>query len=72
MNLFRSEDDARAWVGYDDLMRAALMPLADWADLFSNPFFRERGRSDYISWARSGQGAAAFGDLRARLPKRAE
>jgi len=70
MNLFRSEEHARNWNGFDPAMVASLMPVAEWADIFSNPFFRERGRSDYISWTRSDAGAAAFGELRGRLPRR--
>jgi hypothetical protein len=50
-------------------MASSLMPVAEWADIFSNPFFRERGRRDYISWLRSDEGAAAFGELRGRLPR---
>ncbi len=69
MNLFRSEEHARNWDGYDPDMAAALMPIAEWADIFSNPFFKERGRPDYLSWTRSEAGAAAFGELRSRLPR---
>ena len=72
MNLFRSEEHARRWTGFDEAMSSSLMPLGDWAELFSNPFFRERGRSDYISWTRSEAGVAAFGALRGGLPRRAE
>lgn len=72
MNLFRSEEHARRWVNYDDTMSSSLKPAAEWAEIFSNPFFRERGRADYISWTRSEAGAASFGDLRSRLPQRTE
>ena len=44
-----------------------LQPLSWWAETFANPFFRERGRPDYISWISSDDGQAAFGALRARL-----
>ncbi len=71
MNLFRSEEHARRWDGFDPAMASSLMPVAEWADIFSNPFFRERGRSDYITWTRSEAGAAAFTELRGRLPRRA-
>ena len=67
MNLFRSEEHARNWSGYDADMDRMLKPVAEWADIFSNPFFRERGRPDYISWTRSDEGQAAFAALRARL-----
>ena len=50
-------------------MVSSLQPVAEWADIFANPFFRERGRSDYISWTRSEEGAAAFAALRGRLPR---
>ena len=67
MNLFRSEEDARNWTDFDASMDGFLKPVADWAAIFSNPFFRERGRGDYLSWTRSEAGQAAYGDLRAAL-----
>jgi len=67
MNLFRSEEHARAWPSYDADMSRYLKPVAEWADIFANPFFRERGRRDYISWTQSADGHAAFVDLRASL-----
>jgi hypothetical protein len=67
MNLFRSEEHAKAWSGYDDSMSRYLKPVAEWADIFANPFFRERGRTDYISWTRSVAGQAAYVDLKASL-----
>ncbi len=72
MNLFRSEEHAKRWDGYDEAMAGALKPVAEWADIFSNPFFRQRGRSDYITWTRSGDGAAAFKLLRSQLPRPTE
>ena len=69
MNLFRSEEHARNWEGFEEPMVSSLKPVAEWADIFANPFFRERGRSDYISWTRSEHGAAAFRELRGRLPR---
>ncbi len=71
MNLFRSEEHARAWSGYEPAMAAALQPVAEWADIFSNPFFRERRRRDYLSWMRTDAGRAAFTELRDRLPRTA-
>lgn len=69
MNLFRSEEHARNWEGFVEAMASSLKPVAKWADIFSNPFFRERARPDYISWTRSPDGAAAFTELRGRLPR---
>ena len=46
MNLFRSEEHARNWEGFDGAMASALKPVVEWADIFSNQFFRQRGRPD--------------------------
>lgn len=67
MNLFRSEEHARNWSGFEPKMASMLKPVAEWADIFANPFFRERGRPDYITWAGSEDGQAAFAQLRSRL-----
>ena len=67
MNLFRSEEDARNWTRWDDSMAYMLKPLSRWAEIFSNPIFRERGRNDYVSWIRSTEGQAAYGSLRTEL-----
>ncbi|MEZ5229776.1 MAG: hypothetical protein R2710_24890 [Acidimicrobiales bacterium] len=72
MNLFRSEEHARRWVGFDEAMASSLKPVTEWASIFSNPIFRERGRADYISWTRSDDGVVAFANLRASLPQRSE
>ena len=69
MNLFRSEEHAKRWNGYDAAMVAAIKPVAEWAEIFSNPFFRQRGRPDYISWTRTEEGGAAFKELRSHLPR---
>ncbi len=66
MNLFRSEEHARNWDRYDDTMAASLRPVAEWADIFSNVYFRSRRRSDFVSWAQSDAGIAAFAELRRR------
>ena len=68
MNLFRSEEHARNWDGFEDSMAQTLLPVEGWAEIFTNRFFRERGRADYISWTRSEEGQAAFVDLRASMP----
>ncbi len=72
MNLFRSEEHARSFDGFVESMASSLMPVSEWADIFSNPFFVERGRPGYISWMRSEAGAAAFSELRGRLPRSSE
>ena len=66
MNLFRSEEHARRWDRYDDALSGSIRPVAEWADIFSNVYFRERARSDFITWARSETGKSAFGELRRR------
>ncbi|MEM7288450.1 MAG: hypothetical protein AAF480_19060 [Actinomycetota bacterium] len=68
MNLFRSEEHATNWSGYEpEIAERMLRPVAWWADVFSSPIFRERGRPDYVSWLASSDGRAAFGGLRDRL-----
>lgn len=68
MNLFRSEEHARAWSGFEpSTAERMLKPVEWWADVFSSPAFRERGRSDYIGWAGTAEGRAAWIALRQRL-----
>ncbi|MCP3989344.1 MAG: hypothetical protein GY724_09735 [Actinomycetia bacterium] len=67
MNLFRSEEHARNWSNFNPAMGRMLKPVSEWADIFANPFFRNRIRPDYISWTRSEEGQAAFGQLRSAL-----
>lgn len=50
MNLFRSEEHARAWARFNPAYAEGLQPLAVWIERFSAPLFRERGRRDYITW----------------------
>lgn len=66
MNLFRSEEHARNWPGFTEESASTIRPLAEWAGLFSNRYFKERSRPDFISWAQSEEGKKAFGDLRER------
>ena len=50
MNLFRSEEHARAWAHFNPDYTESLQPLSYWAERFSAPLFRNRIRPDYISW----------------------
>jgi len=50
MNLFRSEEHARNWVGFNPAYAETLQPLSYWSDRFSGEIFRLRLRSDYVSW----------------------
>jgi hypothetical protein len=68
MNLFRSEEHARNWSDFDPAMADRMLrPVDWWADVFANPFFRERHRPDYITWTQGDEGQAAFAELRANL-----
>lgn len=67
MNLFRSEEHARNWSGYNPEKEYLLRPVAEWARIFSSPVFRNRPRTDYVSWLVGDDGRAAFGALRADL-----
>jgi hypothetical protein len=48
MNLFRSEEHVRNWSLYDPESADGIMPLADYATLFSAGLFRERLQPDYL------------------------
>ena len=49
MNLFRSEEHARAWSGYKTEAADGLLTFAQILELFSGPLFRERLGGRYIS-----------------------
>jgi hypothetical protein len=49
MNLFRSEEHVQNWSLYDPETADGVMPLADYATLFSTGLFRERLQPDYLS-----------------------
>jgi hypothetical protein len=68
MNLFRSEEHARRWKKFNPDMEKTLRPVSFWADLFSERFFRYRGRADYMSWLRSDEGAQSIARFMAKLP----
>ena len=67
MNFFRSEEDARKWEEYDPAMAHLVRPVEWWADTFSAPMFRERGRSDFISWVTGPEASGTFAELRERM-----
>jgi hypothetical protein len=68
MNLFRSEEHARNWSGFEpDLAARMLKPFEAWAEIFANPIFRQRVRPDYISWLGTDEARNAFGRLRSQL-----
>jgi hypothetical protein len=49
MNLFRSEEHVKNWSLYDPASADAIMPLADWALVFSGPLMRNRLKPDYLA-----------------------
>lgn len=49
MNLFRSEEHVADWPQYDAASAESIMPLANWALVFSGPLLRNRLQSDYLS-----------------------
>ena len=67
MNLFRSEEHARNWSSFEPGSADGIMPVADWARIFSGPLFRDRLDPGYLS--RSGAGRAAFMQALADLGK---
>ena len=67
MNLFRSEEHARNWEGFDPAMASSLQPVAEWARHLLQPVLPRARTTDYISWTRSDAGRAGFVELRDRL-----
>ena len=55
MNLFRSEEHARNWYGYDDKFADTLQPLDYWVDRFSAERHKARGAANYISRRAAGE-----------------
>jgi len=49
MNLFRSEEHVKNWSLYDSVSAESVMPLSNWALVFSGPLFRNRLKPDYLS-----------------------
>jgi hypothetical protein len=49
MNLFRSEEHARNWNGFDPDFADTLLPLSHWVERFSAERQRQRGASDFVS-----------------------
>ncbi len=49
MNLFRSEEHVKNWSLYDPVSADAIMPLVDWALVFSGPLARSRLEPNYLS-----------------------
>ena len=49
MNLFRSEEHVKNWSLYDPVSAESIMPLSNWATVFSGPLFRNRLEPDYLS-----------------------
>jgi len=49
MLIFRSEDHVRNWSFYNPELEDAIMPIADWAQVFSTPLFRNRLQADYLA-----------------------
>lgn len=53
MNLFRSEEHLARWPLYFQTSDDYVMPVSDWADVFSVSLFRHRLESDYLELAQS-------------------
>lgn len=46
MNIFRSEDDAKAWYRFNG-NQAAVVPVAGVVEMFGHPLFADRLQQDY-------------------------
>lgn len=49
MNIFRSEEHVKKWSLYYRMAEDYIMPVSDWAQVFSGPLFRNRLEADYLS-----------------------
>jgi len=49
VNIFRSEEHVKNWSLYDSVPAESIMPLSNWAPVFSGPLFRNRLEPDYLS-----------------------
>jgi hypothetical protein len=49
MNLFRSEEHVKRWSLYYRMAEDYIMPVSDWAQVFSGPLFRKRLDPDYLA-----------------------
>ena len=49
MNLFRSEEHAKKWVGYREEAAGGLLPVDGMMEVFSASLFRERLNGQYVS-----------------------
>lgn len=49
MNFFRSEEHVKEWSLYSPLGEDYILPVSDWAKIFSSKIFRQRLAPDYLS-----------------------
>jgi hypothetical protein len=54
MNLFRSEEHARRWPGFDPAFEKNLQPLEAWVHRFGSERFRARATPRYMSLRAAG------------------
>jgi hypothetical protein len=52
MNLFRSEEDIRAWMQFEAGTEEGILPLDDVLKLFSGNYFRKRLDPNWVSCSR--------------------
>ena len=67
MNIFRSEDDVKAWDLYDPASETAIRPVSNYFTLFNSGLFAQRLSPDYLERLPSYMGEtfgaiAAMGD----------
>ena len=62
MNFFRSEEHLREWEGFQEKRKGGVISLNSLMELFSAPYFKNRGRPDYVSQM-SGYMAGFLGKL---------
>jgi hypothetical protein len=62
MNIFRSEDDVKAWDLFDPASTDAIRPVADYFALFNSDLFTKRLTPDYLEHLPAYMGEA-FGTI---------
>jgi hypothetical protein len=62
MNLFRSEEHVKNWSRYDPISEESIMPVADWAKVFSIRAVNSRLEPDHLSHVHDDM-ASFFGEM---------
>ena len=65
MNFFRSEENVRGWADFDPKTERQILPVAEWAEIFSAPICTRRLDPDFVE-----KSGGYFEDLATALAQR--